>query len=209
VEIATEAERPQHLVIEPEGLAERHRVAREPVAVAEGVGIARLDGEREGGDDRLGPLELAEQHLDAQKRGETRPQLDKLHRLGEEVVRAGGEAGHPRLEIAHRGEDHHRHQLVARVGLEPRAQLDPAHRAQVHVGQHQVRAHHVERVEGLLRGDRHQEAVAEGAQEAREHLADVGLVLDHQDGRPLRDRVQREVEAIAHRSPAPSTSARP
>ncbi len=209
MEVAAEPERPHHVGVEPEGLAERHRVAREPVAVAEGVGIARLDGEREGGDDRLGPLELAEQHLDAQERGEPRPQLDELHRLGEEVVRARREAGHPRLEIADRGEDHHRHQLVARVGLEPRAQLDPAHRAEVHVGQHQVRAHHVEHVEGLLGGDRHQQAVAEGAQQPGEDVADVGLVLDHQDGRPLRDRGQREVEAIAHRSPAPSTPARP
>jgi hypothetical protein len=108
--------------------------------VAEGVRVARLDGERERGDDGLCALELVEQRLDPQQRGEARAQLDHLHRLGEEGVDARGEPGHPRVQLALRGQDHHRRQLVPRIGLHARAELAAADRSQEHVGQHQVRA---------------------------------------------------------------------
>ncbi len=197
VQVAAEAEGPEHVVVEPQRLAHRHRVAREAIAVPQRVGIPRLDGERQGGDHRFRPLQLPQQHLHPQQGRQPRAQLDELHRLGEEIVGPRREPRHPRLQVGHRGEDDHRHQLVARIGLEPRAELDAVHGAQVHVGEHQIRAHHVQGVEGLLGGDRHEQPVAESAQQARQHLADVGVVLDHQDGGPVGP--EREIEASTHR----------
>ena len=49
---------------------------------------------------------MIDEALHAEKHRHARLQLQQIERLGEEIVGAGGEAGDPRVEIGHRGQDH-------------------------------------------------------------------------------------------------------
>ena len=145
------------------------------------IEVAGLDGCAERDDHALGPLELVEQCLHPQERADPRAQLRELERLAEEIVGAGGQPGHPRVEIGHGGEDHDRGQREARIGLEPLAQLDAADPLHVNVREDQIRRGHLDVAQRRLGRRGHAHGVAELDELIPEHLAHVELVLDDEN----------------------------
>ena len=164
-----------------QSVAERDRVRRQPLAVPRGIGVARLDGGPERDDDGLGALQMVEQRLHAQQHADPRAQLRELERLAEEIVGTGGEAGHPRAQIGHRGHDDDRGQREARVGLQTPAELDPADAAHVNVGEDQIGCHDLDVDQGRLGGGGGPHEIPEVRELIAQHVAHVGLVVDHED----------------------------
>ena len=81
---------------------------RQPLAVAVGRGIARLDGRAHAHDDGLGRLEVVGVPLQADERLNARVQLRGVERLDEEVVAPGLDASQPIAAIRLRCQDHDR-----------------------------------------------------------------------------------------------------
>ena len=108
--IAAALEHGDIVVAETDVAAEHRGVARQPLAVALGVAVARLDGQRQAEDHRLGGVEIVGVALDPHQRAHARAQLVRVERLGDEVVGAGLEALDPVLGLMQRGDEHDRDQ---------------------------------------------------------------------------------------------------
>jgi hypothetical protein len=109
-----------------------------------------------------------------------RERLD-LDRLGDEVVRAGADRTHRRLERAERGE--HQHRDVGAIRHHLFAELEPGHPLHVEIGDDHVDVVLRDRSDGIgavgKRDDR-ETALLEPERDQIDHLA---LVVDHEDVR--------------------------
>ena len=127
----------------------------------------------------VGPAAGAPQdHPDA------RHQLLEAERLGHVVVAAGGEAAQLVLGGVARGQEDDRH--VAALGAEPLGDLEALHVGQHHVEDHHLRPEALDGGQRLLARGRGRRLEALVAQGHGDHVDDVGLVVDDQDARGVR-----------------------
>ena len=188
-EVVQETAQPERLecpLIDAEGSAQADRVRGETLAVPPRVGVPRLDGHAEHGEDVFGLLELVEQKLHPEKRPDPGAKLREVTGLPEEVIRSGGQPGHARIQVGPRGQEDHGDEPETGIGLQASTELHPAHRSHVDVGEDQVDPRAVENLERDFRRGRRHHPVALGFQMIRERGPHVGVVLDDEDGRRFR-----------------------
>jgi hypothetical protein len=136
------------------------RRAAEQGAGAVGPGVPR-GAQLEGGGDQL-------------------PEVLDLDRLGDEVVGAELERAHGRLDVAVGRDDRDRD--AGRVALHPLHELEPVAVGQAHVGQAEMKVRRLQLVAGLGEVDGGVRQDVHALERHREQLADVGFVVDDQDG---------------------------
>ena len=156
-------------------------VVGQALAVAFGVGIARLDAAPQGAQHGVGVLQLVGVVLYAQQRGDAGKQLDGKDWLVEEVVGAGFDAANLVLEVAQPGDHDDRNQAGFGRVLPLAAEFVSALSGHDDVEQHQIGlrlAHDLFGGRVGVPGDQHFIALA-GEQFAHEHAV-------FRDDRPRR-----------------------
>ena len=111
-----------------------------PLAVAHGVAIARLDGQPQAQDHRIGTVEVVGESFQTNERTHAGLELVPVEGLGQEVVGAGVDALDPIGALGKAGDEHDRDQPRLPVVLEAAAQLEAVHPGHHHVGEHRDRA---------------------------------------------------------------------
>ena len=111
---------------------------RQALAVAVGHRVPRLDGERERHECRLRGIERVEQLLHPRERGDPRPQLERMHRLREEVVGARFNPFDAVLQIAETGDEDDGRQPRRRIRFDTAAHLEAVDLRHCHVEQDDV-----------------------------------------------------------------------
>jgi hypothetical protein len=115
VQIPAAVQRFEIVVAEPDRLTQPDGVAGEPLAVALGQRVARLDGERQGHERGLGRVQIVDQVLDARQRTHPRAQFVWVDRLGQELVRTRLDAADAIRQVRLAGHEDDRGQPSRRV----------------------------------------------------------------------------------------------
>ena len=115
-------------------------VGGQALAVAFGVGIARLHAASQGAQHGVGVLQLVGEFLYPQQRSHAGEQFDRKDRFVKEVVGAGFNAADFVFEIAQPGDHHHRNQPRLSRVLPLAAEFVSALAGHDDVEQHQSRA---------------------------------------------------------------------
>src|SRR5258706_77585 len=123
VQHAAAAQRGDVVLIEPEVLAELGAHPGESLAMAFGVGIARLYAQGEDEEDRFHALQLVGEFLELEQRFDARKQLFRKDGLVEEVVGAGLDAAHAIFAVGEAGDYDDRNQPGRDITLESVADL--------------------------------------------------------------------------------------
>ena len=123
-----------------EVLAELDGVAREALAVALRVGVARLDHQREAAQHALGGVELVGEALELHERPDPRFELGLIDRLRQEVVGAGLDGLEAVVGFRRARHQHHRNQPRRGVALDRAAEREPVAVRHADVAQDHVRA---------------------------------------------------------------------
>ena len=95
---------------------ERNGVARQPVAVALGVGIFRFDAARQHAQHGLRVFQFVRVALQPHERTHARQQLFLLHRLVQKIVRARFDAPDAVFRAGKPGDEHHGQQTAFPAG---------------------------------------------------------------------------------------------
>ena len=109
--------------------------------------VARLDGERQRHERRLGRVERVDEVLHARQRTDAGAQFVRMHRLRQELVGARLDASDAIREVGLAGDQHHRRQPRRRIGLQPPADLEAVDPRHGDVEQDDVRVMLVHRLE--------------------------------------------------------------
>ena len=187
VQVAPAMQRLDVVVVETERRADAGGVAGEPLAVPFGIGVARLDGEREAENDLLGVLEIVGEAFDARERPQPGVQLDPVERLGHEVVGPRLDGAQAVGAVHFGGHEHDRHEPGRRVGfqLATRVEAVPLRHPDVHED-HVGRLLHGE-ADGVERVGRLDDFHFRRVEQPSEEPEVLGHVVDrqHTDGRSL------------------------
>src|SRR5258706_2005252 len=149
----------------------------------DGVKVARLDRPSECEDDRLRAIQAQVERTIVEQHPGPHDDFLRIERLGQEVVRAGGQAGYPGGTIDLRGQEHDRDEAQTRIGLEGAAKREAVHPRHGDVEQDQVRLRRPDHLEGL-QPVRRLPQIAAGLFEMRDEQLAIRLeIVDHQDDR--------------------------
>ena len=180
VQVAAAIERRDLVFREAERPAERDREPGESLAVAVGVGIARVDRQRQALEDGFGRLEVVGVALEAHQRREPRVELLGIERLGEKVVGADVNPAHAVLARVQAGNEDHRHQPGSRHHLQPRAHLEAVEPRQPDVEQDDVDVDPLEQRQRLFAVGQRDDVVF-AAEETGQQLSIRFLVVDNEN----------------------------
>jgi hypothetical protein len=167
----------------------RHAVAEEPLDPPRLLGHARLEV-------LVVAAVLEDQAAARERLAHARPHLVEVERLGEVVGRAHAQAAHRHLDVAHRGDHHHR-----RVGVplahaaEEGDAVDVRHAQVAHHERRRPRVEHAQRLGAVARVAALEPLARE---HAREELPEPRLVVDHERARRLARGEQRGQRAVGH-----------
>ncbi len=156
VQVAAAVQRVQIVGRETQRPAEQDGVSRQALAVAVGVRVARLDGQRQRHERGLGGVERVDQVLHPRERCHARAQLVRVDRLRQELVGARLDPLDAIGHVRQPGHQDHRRQPRGGIGLEPAADLEAVQVRHPDVEEDDVRMvllHRVERLRAVLDGD--------------------------------------------------------
>ena len=193
--------------------AERGGVLGQALAVAFRARIARFDDASEREEERLRGFEIVGEALEPHQRSDARLQLLGVHRLVQEVVGAGVEAGEARLALLLAADQHDRREARVGVAFELGAHVEAGDARHEHVEQHEVRTLALDDLERVAAVGRGQHGVV-GVLEQQAQPAQVGLVVvDDQHlprfGHRGKGRGARRGPGPSGRKPAQKRSAPP
>ena len=129
---------------------------------------------------RAQPLDLAAQRQVLDRAADRDRERVDLHRLGDEVVRAGADRGDRGVEPTLAGE--HDRQQIGMALAQLLAQLDARHAGHLDVGHDDIRRHRAQVLERRLAGGHGIDVEAALAQAVAQQHRGVVVVVDDQDG---------------------------
>ena len=109
------------------------------MAVSAGRAVPRLDGQGQADDHRFRAVQIVEISLDAQQRSNARPELQRVERLGHEVVSAGVDATQPAGRVVERRDQDHRYQPRGRILFDGPAGLEAVEMRHHDIHQDEIR----------------------------------------------------------------------